>query len=39
MKNLNIGILAFAGIIALNCAPAAVTPPEAPVATTETVQT
>ncbi|ROI09080.1 M13 family peptidase [Chryseobacterium sp. H3056] len=39
MKNLNIGILAFAGIIALSCAPAAVTPPEAPVATTETVQT
>ena len=39
MKNLNIGILAFAGIISLNCAPAAVTPPEAPVAATETVQT
>jgi putative endopeptidase len=39
MKNLNIGILAFAGIIALSCAPAAVTPPEPPVATAETVQT
>ncbi|AZI66463.1 M13 family peptidase [Kaistella daneshvariae] len=39
MKNLNIGILAFAGIIALSCAPAAVTPPEPPVAATETIQT
>ncbi|SFI76019.1 putative endopeptidase [Kaistella treverensis] len=38
MKNINIGILAFAGIIALNCAPAAVTPPEPPVAATETVK-
>src|SRR5690606_7609321 len=39
MKNLNIGILAFAGIIALSCAPTAVTPPEPTVATAETVQT
>jgi len=39
MKNLNIGILAFAGIIAFSCAPAAVTPPVPPVATAETVQT